>query len=782
MLYAAKFIDDLWYRAQIISQDAGGVNVVYVDYGNRSRVPLTDIHPLLTAHLEALPVQGIRARIGQVTSGVGRTTWPRDAVAAVQQICDQPVNVRVINVSPDDGIAEIDIIVDKVGSLSSFLLDNGWAVQQVILANNEIADVGFTGRAYIVLANDDGTLYVQIVSEAAIKAVSSIEAKLASLYTTYRGSYRPKVGELVAAKFFEDKLWYRARVTEVQASQVAVTLIDYGNQLVVKFEDIACIKDDELKSYPPMCVRMSIVGGKASPVNAYTVSMTIDFKIVRVEKGPHLFVRDTAVLESEMESLLPPKPVASPAPPALVSASPAPAAVVTPSTAPATVVSSSPIAYARPPKRDETAKPAASVSNSAPVSGLVSQTSGSLSQTSGSVSQTSLQSSPVKGQKLSSGEQPQSSTPELNKKLKEFLISSSSDADKTEVANQPAATVTPHHTQSGVSTKSADNFAARVAALNMDHSRASGFPLGSLNLRKTITGASPPAVPSTPVAQGQGQVHDFSYSSLENRQVSTSTAAAAAADQMKSSVVPTSGNMKFSHDQPPEGRTRGRGAGNHAGRGQQRGSYQQDSHRATPAPSQPSPSDQGHSPVSRSDGLCYELPSVEIDFGEIFFVSSVRGCHMTVTSQSKLVELSARIKRHYEAQQLNYVPHFKEIVCVYSQNEGHWLRGKAIEYRPGQYLKVVLCDLGYEEVLPADAPICCMSPELAETPILSLDCELVVDESLAAVAAAQLGNLIHLENVCIEVRGWKTNNVALLRDLQHTTKGSIVKMLRSLAE
>jgi hypothetical protein len=340
VLYAAKFIDDLWYRAQIISQDAGGVNVVYVDYGNRSRVPLTDIHPLLAAHADALPVQGIRARIGQVTSGVGRTTWPRDAVAAVQHIHDQPITVRVVNLSPDDGVTEVDIITDKVGSLSKFLLENGWAVQQVVLAGNEIADVGFTGHGYIVLANDDGTLYVQIISKAAIRAVSSIKAKLASHYTTYRGSYRPNVGELVAAKFFKDKLWYRALVTEVQASQVAVILIDYGNQLVIKFENIACIKDVELKSYPPMCVRMSMMGSRTSPDNAYTVGMTIDFKIVRVERRPHLF-------------------------------------------GPARVVSSSPIAYARPPKCNEAVKPAASVSNTTTVSG--------------SVSQTSLQSSPVKG-------------------------------------------------------------------------------------------------------------------------------------------------------------------------------------------------------------------------------------------------------------------------------------------------------------------------------------------------------------------------------------------------
>lgn len=43
------------------------------------------------------------------------------------------------------------------------------------------------------------------------------------------GSYTPKKGDLCAALFSDDGLWYRAKVDKVQGSQVYITFIDYGN-------------------------------------------------------------------------------------------------------------------------------------------------------------------------------------------------------------------------------------------------------------------------------------------------------------------------------------------------------------------------------------------------------------------------------------------------------------------------------------------------------------------------------------------------------------------------
>ncbi|GFT29562.1 staphylococcal nuclease domain-containing protein 1 [Nephila pilipes] len=44
------------------------------------------------------------------------------------------------------------------------------------------------------------------------------------------GSYVPKKGEICAAKYAADDLWYRARILKVQGNQIQISFIDYGNK------------------------------------------------------------------------------------------------------------------------------------------------------------------------------------------------------------------------------------------------------------------------------------------------------------------------------------------------------------------------------------------------------------------------------------------------------------------------------------------------------------------------------------------------------------------------
>ncbi|GFS55544.1 staphylococcal nuclease domain-containing protein 1 [Trichonephila inaurata madagascariensis] len=44
------------------------------------------------------------------------------------------------------------------------------------------------------------------------------------------GSYTPKKGEICAAKYSADDLWYRARILKVQGNQIQIAFIDFGNK------------------------------------------------------------------------------------------------------------------------------------------------------------------------------------------------------------------------------------------------------------------------------------------------------------------------------------------------------------------------------------------------------------------------------------------------------------------------------------------------------------------------------------------------------------------------
>lgn len=44
-----------------------------------------------------------------------------------------------------------------------------------------------------------------------------------------RGSYQPRKGDQCAARFSQDRMWYRAKIEKIEGSMATVFFIDYGN-------------------------------------------------------------------------------------------------------------------------------------------------------------------------------------------------------------------------------------------------------------------------------------------------------------------------------------------------------------------------------------------------------------------------------------------------------------------------------------------------------------------------------------------------------------------------
>ena len=88
-----------------------------------------------------------------------------------------------------------------------------------------------------IISNDAITVYVQKVEHglALDELIANLREDLAN-NPPLPGAYRPKPGDICAAIFAEDGLWYRARVDKVNLLEktVDVTYIDYGNRAVVK--------------------------------------------------------------------------------------------------------------------------------------------------------------------------------------------------------------------------------------------------------------------------------------------------------------------------------------------------------------------------------------------------------------------------------------------------------------------------------------------------------------------------------------------------------------------
>lgn len=60
------------------------------------------------------------------------------------------------------------------------------------------------------------------------------------------GAYKPKKGDICAAKFTLDNEWYRAKVEKIQGNNASVLYIDYGNREVSLFKCIVKILVTEI--------------------------------------------------------------------------------------------------------------------------------------------------------------------------------------------------------------------------------------------------------------------------------------------------------------------------------------------------------------------------------------------------------------------------------------------------------------------------------------------------------------------------------------------------------
>jgi staphylococcal nuclease domain-containing protein 1 len=92
------------------------------------------------------------------------------------------------------------------------------------------------------VADDLSHFYAQSVENgpAFASLLEEMRKELAS-HPPLPGAYSPKKGEIVAAKFTADGLWYRARVEKLVDKKVEVTYVDYGNKEILPVKRLATL-------------------------------------------------------------------------------------------------------------------------------------------------------------------------------------------------------------------------------------------------------------------------------------------------------------------------------------------------------------------------------------------------------------------------------------------------------------------------------------------------------------------------------------------------------------
>ncbi|PVU87766.1 hypothetical protein BB561_006189 [Smittium simulii] len=117
---------------------------------------------------------------------------------------------------------------------------------------------------------DSNNFYIQIPKSQTIEELEKImkELSISGKQSAPALSKTPKVGELVAAKFVSDNIWYRARVRKIISSrECEVISIDYGNSENVPLSNIKPI-DPKLSNISPVAIQSKFAFLK-SPVSDY---------------------------------------------------------------------------------------------------------------------------------------------------------------------------------------------------------------------------------------------------------------------------------------------------------------------------------------------------------------------------------------------------------------------------------------------------------------------------------------------------------------------------------
>ena len=93
----------------------------------------------------------------------------------------------------------------------------------------------------------------------------------------------PVLGDVCAARFSVDSVWYRALILEHVSGGFRVRYIDFGNSEVVPYGDI-CPLPQQFQSFPPLSLTCSLAGVRKPRGQNWSVEAIQQFKSLVAEK------------------------------------------------------------------------------------------------------------------------------------------------------------------------------------------------------------------------------------------------------------------------------------------------------------------------------------------------------------------------------------------------------------------------------------------------------------------------------------------------------------------
>ena len=259
---AAKFSEDsLWYRARVSRLSQGGVEVVFIDYGNSETVSTANLK-VLQSQFTSQPSFAIPCNLAGLSTSseaaaqkfVERVT-DCQLVAQFQQPLssyDGPVSVKLFDTSVPDKDVNIANDLSAPSAAKSSQTQSDVQIAPVTPVMNSPMECSVS---FVVSPRD---FYCQLTSEA--EPFDRLMNKLYAYYGEQEegASLRsPVVGTYCAAPYSSDGSWYRGRLKDVTSKGVSVHYIDYGNTDQVEVEKLREL-DPEFLGMPAQALKCQL--------------------------------------------------------------------------------------------------------------------------------------------------------------------------------------------------------------------------------------------------------------------------------------------------------------------------------------------------------------------------------------------------------------------------------------------------------------------------------------------------------------------------------------------
>lgn len=125
-------VDETWYRAQVLAVNDDKVDVLFVDYGNRSTVSFSNIKTL-TSDIADLPLQSFQCKLAKVYPSTSQ--WDSASCSRFEEMVNnKELSCKVCSVHSQKGSvthAEVELCQDTGVTVAQQLIQEGYGTSSI---------------------------------------------------------------------------------------------------------------------------------------------------------------------------------------------------------------------------------------------------------------------------------------------------------------------------------------------------------------------------------------------------------------------------------------------------------------------------------------------------------------------------------------------------------------------------------------------------------------------------------------------------------------------------